>query len=120
MALTRPKRRFDSFLTHSAGVAKSGNSGGLKILSHRGPQVQILSPAFGHIAQSGQSTRLLTELSGVQIPLCPLMENEELKQECKEWFLEGYKESRNVEEVQNITLKAAESKFERMWNNVHD
>jgi len=48
------------------------------------------------------------------------MENEELKQECKEWFLEGYKESRNVEEVQNITLKAAESKFERMWNNVHD
>lgn len=26
---------------------------------------------FGHIAQFGQSVRLLTEWSGVQIPLCP-------------------------------------------------
>lgn len=38
-----------------------------------------------------------------------------LKEICKHWYLLGVTRGKNVEEIQDITLRAAESQFEAQW-----
>ena len=44
------------------------------------------------------------------------MDDQELKEICKEMYIKGYKQGKNVEEVSELTIRTAKHKFEMMWN----